>query len=194
MGKQKYLNQISSLFEKSPIVNYSSIEKIINDKKKVKQYTKQVIRNLIIKRKIFRLTKGYYTSINDASLFVLCFKETYLGLQDALSFHDIWEQETIPVIITSKKIRQGLRKVLGTNVLIRRISRKYLFGFDHYNQDKFYLPYSDVEKTFIDMIYFNEKLSEEALKNMKKRLNIKKLNFYLKKYPKKFRVKVLNLL
>ncbi|HLD15150.1 MAG TPA: hypothetical protein VJB94_01055 [Candidatus Nanoarchaeia archaeon] len=192
MGKEKYLNKIEELFKKSPVVSYGSIQRIIRNDKNVKQYTKQLIRNLIIKKKIKRLIKGYYTIYEDQSLIVLCLKQAYLGLQDALSFHDIWEQETIPIIITAKKLRNGIRKVLGTNVLIRRMDKKYYFGVDYYKQGSFYLPYSDIEKTFIDMVYFRENLSESVIKTIRSKINIKKLNLYLKIYPKNIRLKVMN--
>lgn len=194
MGKEKYQKIVENLFEKSPVVNAKSIDRIINNKKIIKQYTKQFIRNLIIKGKIKKLTKGYYTKHDDISLVVFCFKPAYLGLQDALSFHNIWEQETIPVIISARKIRQGIRKVFNSNVLVKRINKRYLFGFEYYNQGKIYLPYSDMEKTLIDMIYFKEKLNKETIRNIKKKINQKKLNLYLKSYPKVFRKKILNAL
>lgn len=194
MGKEKYQKEIEALFERSPVVGFDSIERIIKSKKNVKQYAKQLTRNLLKKGKIKSLAKGYYTSHDESSLAVFCFKPAYLGLQDALSFHELWEQETIPIIITSRKVRQGIRKILGMNVLIRRIDKKYLFGFEYQKQGNFFLPYSDIEKTFIDMVYFNEKISGEAKKNILKRIDRKKLNSYLKKYPQKFRKRVLSYL
>lgn len=190
MGKEKYLKKIEILFKKSPVVSSNSISRIIKRKKQVKQYHKQLIRNLILKGKINRLTKGYYTLHEDPSLAVFCFSPAYLGLQDALSFHNLWEQETIPIIITTKKIRQGIRKILGANVLIKRINRRYFFGFEYVKYGKFYFPVSDIEKTLIDLIYFRQKLNKDLLRNFKKRINIKKLKKYLQKYPKKIKTKV----
>ncbi len=194
MGKEKYIRVIENLFGKSAVVSSSSIARIVKNKKKTKQYTKQLIRNLISKGKIKRLTKGYYTSYEEVSLSVFCFKPAYLGLQDAISFHDLWEQETIPIIITTRKIRQGIRKVMGMNVLIRRLNKEYFFGFSYHKEGNFYFPYSDIEKTFIDMVYFREKLSKEALKKIKRRIDKRKLNRYLEHYPPKFRKKVLKFL
>lgn len=185
MGKQKYLEQIKSLFKKSPIVHAGSIARIVKSKKKIKQYHKQIIKNLIKRGKIERITKGYFTKYRDPSLAVFCFEPAYLGLQDALSYHNLWEQEAIPIIITTRKVRQGIRKILETNVLIRRISSKYFFGFDYVKYGDFYLPVSDIEKTFIDMVYFRQNLDKDLLKNFKKRINIQKLKTYTKKYPKK---------
>lgn len=187
MGKEKYLRDIEALFEKSPVVSYSSIERIIKNKKNVKQYVKTLIHNMLKKNKIKRLTKGFYTKIDDNSLAVFCFKPAYLGLQDALSYHSLWEQETIPVIITARKTRPGIRKILGKNVLIRGLEKIYFFGIEYKNQDKIALPYSDVEKTFIDMVYFKEKIDKPTLNNLRKRINKNKLNSYLKIYKPKIR-------
>lgn len=194
MGKKKYIEDVEGLFKRSAVVSASSISRLVRSKKEVKQYQKQLIRNLVLRGRIKRLVKGFYTIHDHPSLAVFCFKPAYLGLQDALSFYDFWGQETIPVIITSGRVRQGIREILGMNVLIRRINKHYLFGFDYYKQGDFYFPYSDIEKTFIDMIYFKEKLSEEARGNMMKRIDKKKLNSYLKVYPEKFRKTVLNYL
>ncbi len=194
MGKEKYIRQVENLFKKSPVVSFSSISRIVRFKQYTKQYTKQLIRNLILKGKVKRLTKGYYTQHDEISLSVFCFKPSYLGLQDALSIHNLWEQEAVPVIITTKQIRPGIRRVMGSNILLRRINKKYLFGFEYKRVGDFYAPVSDIEKTFIDMVYFNEQLSEETRKNMIKNLNSKKLNSYLRVYPKKFRKRVLGCL
>lgn len=190
MGKEKYKKEIEKLFEESFIVDINSVKRIVEKTKKVKQYTKQLLRNMVKKGKIKRLTKGYYTLHDDPSLAIFCFKPAYLGLQDALSFHDMWEQETIPIVITTRKIRQGLRKVMGKNILIRRIDKKYFLGFDYFKQGEFYFPYSDIEKTFIDMVYFKEKLTKEMIKNLKKKIDRKKFDSYLKVYPKKFIKKI----
>ena len=192
MGKEKYLRKIKSLFEKSYVVDAGSIRRIIQDKKRVKQYYKQLIRNLILNGKIKRITKGFYSLSDDPSLAVFAFNPAYLGLQDALSFHNLWEQETIPIIITSKKVRTGMRKISDANVLIRAINGKYLFGIEYKKQGDFYLPVSDIEKTFIDMIYFREKIGGDLLKNFKKKIDIKKLKMYLKKYqyPKEIQGKI----
>jgi len=192
MGKQKYQLQIERFFKKSPVVDFKSIERIIKGKKNIKQYTKQLIGNLIKKGKIIRLTKGYYTSHEEITLIVFCFQPAYLGLQNALSYHNIWEQQTVPIVLTTKKTRTGIRKVMGLNVIIKRISPKYFFGFDYYKDGDFYFPYSDIEKTFIDMVYFKMPLSDEIIKEFRKRIDKKKLNEYLKKYPKIIRKRVLS--
>ena len=58
----------------------------------------------------------------------------------------------------------------------------------------YYFPYSDPEKTLLDLVYFKEKMSKEVLQNFKKKISFKKINIYLKKYPSTFRKKVLRML
>jgi predicted transcriptional regulator of viral defense system len=191
MGKRIHLDMIESFFEKSPVVDFNSIERIIRSKKKVKHYAKKLVSQLLKRGKIKRLAKGYYTKFDDITLSVFCFQPAYLGLQDSLSAHELWEQETIPIILTSRKTNPGIRVITGGNVMVKRIDKKYVFGIEYLKQGDFYFPYSDIEKTFIDMIYFKQYIDKEVIKEFKRKIDKKKLNSYLKLYPKRFRKIVL---
>jgi predicted transcriptional regulator of viral defense system len=193
MARIKYIKEVQKAFL-SPVVTTSSVSLVVKKLGGSKKYASLLMKKLVEKNVIKRITKGYYTAYDDPSLLVLCLAPAYLGLQDALSLHGLWEQETIPVIITSRAIRQGIRKVFGHNVLVRRLNKKYLFGFDYFKHDSFYLPVSDIEKTFIDLVYFRQPISKELLRVFKKRINRGKLEQYLKRYPTRFRKRVLNLL
>ena len=190
MGKEKYQKRIEELFKKSRVVSYASLKKLVNGKRN-SEYAKQLIRNLILKGVIKNLTKGFYSAEENPELLVFCLQPAYLGLQNALSFYNLWEQETIPVVITSRRVRQGIRKVVGMNVLVRRIEKKYFFGINYAEDSNIYLPYSDIEKTAIDLIYFNEHLSKEVANKIKKRMDKQKLQAYLRHYPERMRKRVL---
>lgn len=192
MGKIRYVNDIRIFFKKSPVVDIQSLKKFI--KKKNKDYIHLLINNLLKKGEIRKITKGFYSIYEDPSLIVFCFKPSYLGLQNAMSFHNLWEQETNPIVITTRNLRKGIRKVFDRNVFIRRIDKKYIFGFEYYKDGDFYFPYSDVEKTFIDMIYFRQPLDKEVILEFRKKIDKKKLKEYLKRYHEKFRKKVNNVL
>ena len=192
MGKQIYIEKVEALFEKSPVVDFKSLERITS-KTKDSNYAKLLVHNLIKRGKIKKIGKGIYTKHNETSLAVFSFKPAYLGLQSALSHHKIWEQETIPVIITIKKVRTGIRNLMGGNILLRNINRKYFFGSEYIKEGDFYLPCSDLEKTFIDLVVFNQKIDGEILKKIKKKINKQKLLNYLKKYPLKTRKRIIKL-
>ncbi len=186
MGKQIHLEKIERLFDKSSVVDLKSIERIVGVTKR-SNYAKLIIFNLIKKGIIKRIGKGIYTKNPEISLAVFAFKPSYLGLQSALSHFGIWEQETIPVILTTKKVRTGIRNIMDANILVRTMNKKYFFGFEYIKEENFYLPYSNLEKTFIDMVVFNQKMSNEVIKEIKKRINKKRLNIYLKEYSPKFK-------
>ena len=115
-------------------------------------------------------------------------------MQTALSYHDSWEQETIPVIVTTRKVRRGIRSLIGGNVLVRNIDKKHFFGIESIKEGNFYLPYSDLEKTLIDMVVFNQGIDKETLENIKSKINKKKLSGYLKKYSLMIKKRVNKLL
>ena len=192
MGKQIHLEKIESLFEKSPIVDFKSIERIIGKSKK-SSYAKLLVHNLLKKGKIKKIGKGVYTQHNEISLAVFSFKPAYLGLQTALSHYDLWEQETIPVIITTKKVRRGIRSLIKGNVLLRNIHKKYFFGIEYIQEGDFYFPYSDIEKTFIDMVVFNQKIDKDILNKIKNKIKKQKLLNYLRRYPVNIRKRIIKL-
>jgi len=194
MGKIRYMQDVRDFFKRNIVVDVNSLKKFIQQKKGNEKYIHLLITNLIKKGEIKRITKGYYSIYDDPILSVFCFKPSYIGLQSALSIHDLWEQETIPMVITTRKVRQGIRDVNGSNIMIRRISKKYFFGISYEKEGDFYAPVSSIEKTFIDMIYFKQKIGKEVLNDFKKKMDRKKLNDLIKRYPNNLRKRILGLL
>ncbi len=176
----KVIDKVREYLKRTPVASIGSISRIVGSK----SYAYLLLNHLVRKGEVFRVTRGYYSIQADPTLLVLCIKPSYLGLEDALSFHNLWEQETIPVIITPMKVRQGGRKVFGHNVLIRRILPKYFFGWDWMKYGNFLVPVSDVEKTLIDLIYFGKKIEKKLARRFKKKVDKEKLASYLRKYPK----------
>lgn len=185
MGTTKHKVKVLGLFKRSPVVDLWSVARIVKG-----NYYKQLIRSLIREKEIFPLGNGWYSRYDDPSLIVYCLTPAYLGLQDALSHHGLWEQETLPLIITSRKVRQGIRAVGSSNVLIRRLDRRYMFGYEYADFKEYCLKYSDVEKTVIDLIYYNETFDHGVLEAV----NMDKVMKYLKKYPERFRNRVQKIL
>lgn len=182
-------DRIREYAKRTPVFDTKSVVRLVGDA----DYAYLLLSHLAKRGEIRRLTKGYYTTHEDPSLVVYCLKPAYLGLQDAMSFHNLWEQETVPVVLTIRKIRPGVRRVMGSNVIIRRISRKHFFGYDYLKRGDLLLPVSDIEKTFIDMVYFNE-IRKDMLRDFRGRLDKKRMLGYLKKYDKRFASKVLGLM
>lgn len=191
--KEKHIKKIREFFKKTPVVDIKSIKMIVGRS----DYAYLIVSHMLKRGEIKRITKGYYSIHDDPVLAAYCFRPCYIGLEEAMSFHGIWEQETNLILVTTKKVRRGIRKVFGTNVLVRNIFPKYFFGFDYLKYGDFVVPISDVEKTFIDIIYFRQigkGFDKKILREFRKRIDGKKLNSYLKKYPLKFRKRILDIL
>ncbi|MGC8981475.1 MAG: type IV toxin-antitoxin system AbiEi family antitoxin domain-containing protein [Minisyncoccia bacterium] len=182
MQKNKHIQKIREFIQKTPVFTSRDIQRIVKEK----NYAYLILNKLTKQKEIFRITKSFYSKFDDPILSVFCFKPAYLGLYEALSLYNFWEQETNVVIITTKKVRQGIRKILDSNVIIKRLKSKYFFGFDYLKYYNLYLPVSDLEKTLIDFIYFKETLPSSLLQNFKSKIDSKKLQDYLQKYPKNF--------
>jgi predicted transcriptional regulator of viral defense system len=160
-----------------PVFTMRDVEK----RAKSRAYAKLLVHNKLAKGEIARMGKGVYSFHADPALAVFAFKPAYLGLEYALSLHEAWEQEAIPVIITSRKVRCGVRQAAGENVLVRRASPHLMFGFELHEYYGFHLPVSGAEKTIVDFAYFNEPLPAEALEALLRESDVRKLTAYFKR-------------
>jgi hypothetical protein len=79
-------------------------------------------------------------------------------------------------------------------VHIHRISTKHFFGFSPLQDGQFYLPYSDVEKTIIDMVAFRQALDTDMITKIKKRMDKDKLKTYLRAYSPEIKNRVTDFL
>lgn len=180
MGTIKYLTLIREFCKKTPVVTVSSLRKFIGKKS---TYIYPLLSNMVRHGELHRLTKGFYSVHQDPVLIVFCFKPAYLGLQEAMSIHNLWEQETNGIVLTTNIAREGLRSIGKANVLIKRIPRSLFFGVEYKQYGDFYVPVSDKEKTFLDMLYFKQPLDKEVIRQWKRRIDRKKLTSYLGHYP-----------
>lgn len=190
MGKIVHLNKLRGLLNSTPVFRAKDAEVVVKNK----GYSYLLLHNLAKRGEIKRITKGWYSFQDDPIVSVFCFKPAYIGLQEALSLHGLWEQETNVVIVTTRKVRTGVREILDSNVILRRIEQRYFFGFDYLKYENFFIPVSDIEKTLIDLIYFKEIIGKDVLREIKKRANKEKLKEYLVPFPSRFRKKVCNMI
>ena len=159
-----------------------------------RDYISHLLSNLVKKGDLNRIGRGTYTFLKDSSASGFAFSPFYYGLQDALSIRGVWDQGTNPIIITPRKVRQGTRQVMGTNVIVRRISPRIFFGFEIVKYHGIAVPVSDLEKTFIDFAHFKEPLHSGVLSEMKKMLRKDVMKIYLNRLNWKTRKSVEKLL
>lgn len=187
----KYIRDFVRHFKDRLAFSLRDCRVFLKQKKISRAYTHFLIHYLLKKGTINRIAKGVYSFSDDPIVSGFAFSPFYYGLQEALSLHGLWEQETNPVIITTRKIRPGLRKFLESNILVRRIDKKMFFGFQMINHFGKWVPVSDIEKTLIDFFYFRENIPSETLSELRNGINRKKMLKYLARVKPNLRKKML---
>lgn len=186
----KYAKEFREHFAYALTFSTRDARLFLENKGASKQYAKLFVHNLMRRGELHAVTKGVYTFRQEMQVVGTAFPPYYYGLQDALSLHGFWEQETNPVVVTPRKVRPGVRTFLGNNYLVRRIDRKMFFGFQAVKYGEFWVNVSDAEKTLVDFAYFKAPLSKEALDEIKKKIDRKKLARYLTRTPAQARWRV----
>jgi predicted transcriptional regulator of viral defense system len=171
-------------FRREPAFSARDAQVFFRARKVSPAYRNLLLHNLVRKGKLFRIAKGRYTFRDEMQSVGFAFQPFYYGLQDALSLRNLWEQETVPVVITARRVRSGLRKFAGGNYLVRRISRRMFFGFEAAEYGDFWIPVSDAEKTLIDLVYFRQPISDETIVEIRKVMRKEVMREYLKRVPK----------
>ncbi len=189
MGKIRHLDEVKRFAEATPVFRLKDIEMIVGDR----SYAAVLLHRMEKRRQLVRVTKGWYSRYDDPAVAVFSFKPAYLGLQNALSVRNMWEQETNVVIVSTRRIRTGLRRMTNANVVLHRIEQRYFFGYEFVRQGDYYVPVSDLEKTLIDLVYFGEFPGREELREALGRVNKEKIARYLREYPERFRNRVMSI-
>ena len=179
----KYMKEFISHFQDRTVFSIRDAKTFLKQKGISQAYLHLLIHSLLKNGKLKRVNRGVYTFRNELEVAGFAFSPFYYGLHEALSLHNLWGQETNPVIITPRKVRQGVREVMQANIVVRRIDRKMFFGFEMIKHCSLWLPVSTPEKTLIDFVYFREKLPETALQEITSTLGEDILQQYLKKCP-----------
>ena len=79
---------------------------------------------------------------------------------------------------------------MGINISVFKLPKSMFFGYTMVKGESFYYPISDIEKTFLDLVYFDIGLRKDTLYRLVKSLNRKKLKEYLVRSPLRFKNKV----
>ncbi len=190
----KYIQKLKSTFDNNeyPVFSIRDIKFLLNSSKISNEYLYLMIHNMLKKDNIAKITRGIYTFHNEIAVAGFAFEPFYYGLECALWLRGISGQGTNFIIITTRNIRTGIRKFKGKNYIVHKINKEHMFGYDLLKYGNFWIPVSDIEKTFIDLLYFKNNIRDELFPDLVKSLNKEKLQKYLKKYDNKFKLKVMN--
>jgi predicted transcriptional regulator of viral defense system len=178
----KYVKQFLDYFNTFPTFTAKDVKLYLHKKGANKDYYKIFMHNMLKNKRVFSIKKGYYTIHDDPMVMGFAFSPFYYGLETALTYYKLWDYMTPITIITTQKVRSGFRLISGRKINVRRISKRAFFGYSMViYKDNFYVPMADIEKTLVDLIYFNSNISDSMFQNILKKCNKKKLEAYIKK-------------
>ena len=179
----KFMKQLTENFSKKPAILIDEVKLFLDRRNASEGYYKLLIHNLLKSNRIYKITRGAYTFHDEVQYSGFAFHPFYYGLEDALTLRGLWEQETNPVVITPRKVRNGVRQFDSRNYVVRNIKRNMFFDYSLLQYGQFYIPVSDIEKTLIDLVYFDIRVPDETLVNVIKKLNRDIFNTYLTEIP-----------
>jgi hypothetical protein len=154
-------------------------------------YSKVFLHNMVTSGKLHRIKKGIFTFSRNEALYGFAYRPFYYGMEFALSIRKLWTQQANPVIMTLTKANAGVRNILGTNVIIRRIAENAFFGFEYLNYMDLFIPVSRPEKIFLDFIYYGVNLDRETLINLVNIIQPDVLKEYARKLGERYSVSAL---
>jgi predicted transcriptional regulator of viral defense system len=182
----KYINKLRKNFatDSFPVFTLTDTRVLLDSEGISRRYLKMLINHLITTKEIRRISRGVYTFHDDIAVVGFAFRPFYYGLEDALSYRNLWTQATNPVVMTTGRAREGLRKFDGANYIVKRVKPSFFFGFNFIKHYEMWLPVSDPEKTLIDLVYYGHGVRDDALANLANAIDTARLDEYLKSYGK----------
>lgn len=189
-----YKKHFSEYFSRKPIFTSSEAERYLSRYGAVGGYSKLLLHNMAEKNELVRLKRGFYTFSKNEAVSGYAFRPFYYGMEYALTIRKIWTQQSIPIVVTTSKANPGIRLIMGQRVKVRRINKKYFFGFEYVNYSNLFVPVSSPEKIILDFLYYGIGLDPETLRSLLAQSDTVLLRNYASMFGKSFWDKVKALL
>jgi predicted transcriptional regulator of viral defense system len=114
-------------------------------------------------------------------------KDSYLSLEAALNYYGLFEQ-MLRTVSSVTKLKSKKYAFQENTYRYLKINKKLFFGFKTENIEGYYAKVADLEKVFLDYLYFKNDtysidLLLEKLQKAKDRIDFKKLFTYSQKFP-----------
>ena len=159
------------------------------------RYAKLILHYMAKRGEIIRIRRGWYTFHQDPLVFIYTLPPgtAYYGLGFAAHIHGAWTQFPNPEILTyaaPRKIRTGIHRFPGTNIIVRRISLKLFGGYTLISYRDWLLPVSTPEKTLLDILYYKYPFRDEISRELFEKINPSEVARLLKEHPYPRRVKI----
>ena len=181
ISKKKFIthNEIKGYCKELKLDYYTVIKYLTRHKYLARIFKGIFYIKSIEERKLNKLDISYLEIIKEA-LKIKGIDHWYFGLETALKLNNLThEYFTIEYVVSDKLFRANPILILGHKVKFVKISPKLIFGIHKKN-----IPYSDPEKTSLDLLYLNH-YSRAEFEEIAENLSKNKLIKYSKKYSKR---------
>lgn len=179
MGRKVHIDTVRKFAKTTPVFTARDVESLVGERR----YALLMLHQMAKRGELHRVARGFYSLHEDPVVSVFALRPAYVGLQDALSVRDLWEQETNVVLVTAGRCKPGAREFMGSRVIVHRICPRYFFGFDYLRYPGgLYVPVSNLEKTLIDFVYFRELPGKDVVAELASRADPSVLEGYLARY------------
>ncbi len=187
----KYVSDFIRHFSPAPVFTYKDALRFLRSMGSSEQYAKLFVHKMLRGGRLFRIASGRYSFSRNEAVVGFAYAPFYYGLEYAMSIRKVWIQESNPVIITVTKALPGQRIALGSNITVRRISRRMFFGYDYVKYSGIFVPVASREKILIDLFYYRVRVNGEDLSSLLNGIEAKKLQPYLKRCSPRIKKSVL---
>lgn len=181
ISKKKFIThtEIESYCKELKLDYYTVIRYLTHHKYLVRIFKGIFYIKTIEERKLNKFDISYLEIIKEA-LKIKGIDNWYFGLETALKLNNLThEYFTIEYVISDKLFRAKPISILGHKVKFVKLSPKLVFGIIKKN-----IPYSDPEKTLLDLLYLKH-YSDAEFEEIAENLSKNKLIKYSKKYSKR---------
>ena len=117
-----FTSDLRARFAAEPAFSSRDIRTFFSRRGLSEGYQNLMVHKMLADGRLFRISRGIYTFRGEMQVAGFAFQPFYYGMQDALSLRNLWEQETVPVVLTPRRVRAGARTFLGANYLVAQPS------------------------------------------------------------------------
>lgn len=181
ISKKKFITnyEIKEYCKKLKLDYYTTIRYLTRHKYLIRIFKGIFYIKSIEERKLNKFDIVYFEIIKEA-LKIKGINRWYFGLETALKLNNLThEYFTIDYVVSDNLFRANPILIMGHKVKFIKLSSKLIFGIIGKN-----IPYSDPEKTLLDLFHLKHYKKEE-FKEIAEKLSKNKLTKYSKKYSKK---------
>ena len=179
--------ELMSRFASYPVFTYRDVSAYFS-KRKIKRINLiRLLSYLKASGKIYRISKGAYTTKKEDYLAGFAFQPFYYGLLYAMTLRELWTQNARPEIVTLKRVRRSSVPIFEDQSDIVRLHHarpRHFFGFEMMEYVGTKIPVSDNEKILIDLFYYKIRLPVQSYGALLASINTKKLKMYLAQYDR----------